>query len=404
MKNNKKSSIFYICCFGILTNQAFGAGYSTDVYSASQIGNSYAGSVTGVHDVSDIFFNPSVTAGRDKNQLVASFSYLSLRITPSVTSPNNSNQSNNAGSNNFVPALYLTAPINNKTAFNLSINSPFGLATKYNKNWQGRYSAIESSVYTANINPSLSYKIAEDLSIGAGFVAQFYQANLNQAVNFGANDLKAELIGNDWGYGYNLGVNYKINDKLKIGAGYRSKIDYQLSGTTKIKDLNLYSKFTAKTSTPESFTTGFSYQLNQKVELVYDLTWTKWSRLQNLKVNADNPLMSSNVKFNWRDSSLNSVGANFSLENKNIIRTGLAFEKDAMTDNNRGPRIPSGNRIWASLGFSQQIKDSLAIDYSYCHQFHKKTKINRDLNSPTQYSAEYKTQSDALSIAIKKDF
>jgi hypothetical protein len=107
-------------------------------------------------------------------------------------------------------------------------------------------------VYTANINPSLSYKIADDLSIGAGFVAQFYQANLNQAVNFGAGDSKAELIGNDWGYGYNLGMNYKINDKLKIGAGYRSKIDYQLSGTTKIKDLNLYSKFIAKTATPES--------------------------------------------------------------------------------------------------------------------------------------------------------
>ena len=171
MTSNKKSSIFYICCFAVFATQAFGAGYSTDLYSASQIGNSYAGSVTGVHDVSDIFFNPSVTAGSDKTQLVASFSYLSLRITPSVTSPSNSNQSNDAGSNNFVPALYLTTPINKKTAFNLSINSPFGLATKYNKNWQGRYSAIESSVYTANINPSLSYKIADDLSIGAGLVA-----------------------------------------------------------------------------------------------------------------------------------------------------------------------------------------------------------------------------------------
>lgn len=38
--------------------QAKAAGYSSDLYSASGIANAYAGSVTGIHDASDIFTTP----------------------------------------------------------------------------------------------------------------------------------------------------------------------------------------------------------------------------------------------------------------------------------------------------------------------------------------------------------
>ncbi len=414
MKLNHKHLFSALAILVATTSQSFAAGYSTDSTSASGLGNAYAGSVTGVHDVSDMFFNPSVTAGLDKNQFIAAMTYIKLNVDSngaagkfSFGSAAGGGDSRNAGSNNFIPAFYLATPINDKTTFNLAVTSPFGLSTKYDSTWAGRYQAVESSISTVNFNPSVSYKLSDKLSVGAGVVAQYYQATLTKSVFTGSNDATGKLSGSDWGYGYNLGSSYKFNDQLKVGVGYRSKIDYNLSGTTKVADLGMYSDFNAKTATPESLTAGVAYKLNQKVELAYDTTWTRWSRLKSLVVNAhQNSNLNDTTTFNWHDSFLHSVGANFTINDKTLIRVGTAYEKDAVTDANRGPRVPGGDRVWTTLGFNQKLANGWAVDGAYSHQFYRAANMNISNSSTTvpSLSAKYRTKVDVFSIALKKDF
>ena len=413
MKLNHK---FFLSTLAILVasnSQSFAAGYSTDSTSTSGLGNAYAGSVTGVHDISDTFYNPSVTAGIEKNQFLASLSYVKLDIDSDDTAGNFSGggsagggDSKNAGSNNFIPAFYLATPINEKTTFNLALTSPFGLATKYDSNWAGRYRAVESSIVTANINPSLSYKLSDKFAVGAGVVAQYYEAKLTKVAKISGNDFMGRLDGKDWGYGYNLGASYKFNDQLKVGIGYRSKIDYNLSGITKVADL-ASSSFNAKTSTPESLTAGVAYKLNPTVELAYDTTWTRWSRLKALVVNAhQNAALNDTTTFNWHDSFLHSVGANFTVNDKTLIRTGVAYEKDAATDANRGPIVPGGDRVWTTIGFNQKFGNDWAFDGAYSHQFYRGANMNiadSSVKVPS-LTAKYKTTVNVFSIALKKDF
>jgi long-chain fatty acid transport protein len=413
MKINQKLITFALVILLANISNSFAAGYSTNSTSTSGFGNSYAGSVTGIHDISDIFFNPSVTTDLKSSQFIASVSYLRLTIDPDKVGGKFSGGSNisgndaSASTNNFIPAFYLATPINKKATFNLAITSPFGLATKYDGQWAGRYRAVESSISTLNINPSFAYKLSDKFSIGAGIMAQYYQASLTKSVYTGGNDAVGKLNGSDWGYGYNLGLSYKFNDKLKFGVGYRSKIDYKLSGNTRVSDLGLYSDFTAKTSTPESLTVGTAYKLNKAIELAYDTTWTRWSRLKSLVVNAhQNSNLNDTATFNWHDSFLHSIGANFTVSEKTLIRTGLAYEKDAITNANREPRIPSGDRIWTSLGFNYKFSKDWAVDGAYVHQFFRATKMNIADSTATVNSlqAKYKNRVDVLSVAIKKDF
>jgi len=388
--------ILTIFLFLSVNYKSLAAGYSTGIYSTSGLGNAYAGSVTGVHDVSDVFFNPSVTAGLEKNQFIASVTYLNLNIKT-----NGGSNSGDAGVNKIVPAFYLSTPINNKTSFNLAVTSPFGLATKYDQNWVGRYLAIESSVTTINVNPSLSYKISDQFYIGAGVMAQQYEATLSKGTS--ATTI-AEMNGNDWGYGYNLGISYKFNDKLKFGVGYRSKIEHKLNGT--ISNGGVWATdFNAKTTTPESLTAGASYKLNKMVELAYDTTWTRWSRLKSLTVRADqNSIFNETNYFNWHDSFLHSVGANFAVNKNSIIRTGLAYEKDGITNANREPRVPGSDRVWASLGFNHKMNNGWIFDGAYSHQFFREAKTSRtDINNSLIMS-RYKTTVDVFSIALRKDF
>ena len=401
----------------VMTSNAKAGGYSTSLYSTSGLGNAYSGSSTGSHDVSDIFFNPAVTAGKDKSEVIASFSYLRLAIDPDNISSNfiagkrNGAESRNVGTQKLIPALYFSSPINDKLAFNLAISSPFGLETKYNKNWPGRFRALNSSISTLNFNPSLAYKITNDLSFGAGLVAQYYTANLTKEVYTSpilATSGLATVDGSDWGYGYNLGLKYDISKDVKIGLGYRSKIDYKLKGNVDVNDNFLASKFKAKTTTPESMSIGVAYNVNPDLQIVADSIWTRWSRLKNLDVVAQNSLLNSTTKFNWNDSFLHSVGTNYALNKNNLLRTGLAYEKEAMNDRNREPRVPSSDKYWITAGLNHKIGDGLEIDLAYVHQIYKTAKINivdyGDKNVEGSVSGKYKTSVDVISLALKKQF
>jgi long-chain fatty acid transport protein len=400
------------------SSNSLAAGYSTNLTSTSGLATSYAGSVTGIHDSSDMFYNPAVTAGIEKTQFIASLSYLRLDVNPrgatgelsgGTTISGNTKQ---AGTNNFIPAFYLATPIDNKTSFNFSVTSPFGLATEYDANWAGRYRAIDSSISTINLNPSISHKISDELSVGVGLVAQYYEATLTNAVFTGVSDALGKVKGNDWGYGYNLGAKYQFNDKLKVGIGYRSKIDYNLSGKVKAVGIpspypDMYSSFTANTSTPESLTLGVAYKLNEKLELAYDTTWTRWSRLKSLTIFAEqNSNLTTTSNFNWKDSFINSIGGNYKLSDNTLVRAGVAYEKDAVTDANREPRVPGSDRFWTTIGFNQKLGKGWSFDGTYAHLFYRTAnlKITDSSTTVNSLSAKYNTQVDVISIALKKDF
>lgn len=404
-----------------MAGQSLAAGYSSDLYSASGLGNAYAGSVNGVHDASDIFHNPALSGSFEKGQFVVSASYIDLDINVQDATGSLSNNTAitggdvaDAGQDGLVPALYLVTPLSDRVAFGLSINTPFGLSTKYNEDWVGRYRAVESTIKTININPSLSYKVNDKLLIGAGIQAQYYEAILTNMAYTGGADGFAKVRANDWGHGYNLGLQYKPVEDLKLGIAYRSKIEHKLKGVvnatnTLLGSGTIASDMRASTVTPESVTFGVAYQLNPKVELAYDATWMRWSRVDRLVSDAhqrgDNNLDDTLV-FNWRDSFIQSLGLNYKKSQDLILRFGLAYEKDAVADSNREPRVPTGNRIWTTFGFNYKLNDGFYLDGSYVRQFYKTQRFDLRDSSARVNSLDAKVDIDisVYSLAVRKEF
>jgi len=412
MRKSHKLAIFASLCSGLIASDGLAAGYSSSLTATSGLANSYAGSVTGSHDASDLFYNPAASSHFDKNQAIVSVSYLSLKIDPdNVKAASKSGskfsgaEESNAGANLFVPAIYLSHALNDKTSLGFAVNSPFGLRTNYGNDWTGRYTLTDSQIKTINFNPSVSHKLTDDLAIGAGVSAQYYQATFSAAVPRGGNQYKAK--GSDWGYGFNLGATYKINEDLRFGIGYRSKIDHHLQGTAQVLNngtTTLSSGFTTSTATPESVTIGANYQFSKDLELVYDATWTRWSRVNNYKIGADNSALNNNVAFKMHDSYMNSVGANYKLNSDLLLRSGLAYEKDGVTNANRQPSVPNGSKYWTSIGLNYKISDGYSVDATYMHQFFRAATSNIVDASGNSFSAKYKNRVDVISLALKKEF
>lgn len=404
MKISKKAIASSIILAVFSANSANAAGYSSNLTSTSALANSYAGSAAGAHDASDMFFNAANISDIEKPQLIASLSHLDLDIDVDNVSGNAGNEISDAGVDAQIPALYFATPINDMLSFGFAFTVPFGLATKYDPSWAGRYSSLENSIEAFNFNPNISFKVSDDLSIGAGVQAQYAKTTFTRMTNINNAELFGKTHGNDWGYGYNLGLKYNVSDELKFGLGYRSKIVHKFNGNSNLVGA-VNSPVDYTLTTPESLTAGVTYDATQDLQLAFDTTWTRWSRLNNLTFAHVNSNLDSTIDFKWKDSFLYSLGANYNVNSDLLLRAGTAYEKDAVPDSTRNFVVPTGDRIWASIGLNYKITDDFSVDATYLRQFHKRVKATNVADDQgNTLNARFRTAVNVVSLGIKKEF
>ena len=128
---------------------------------------------------------------------------------------------------------------------------------------------------TINVNPSLSFKVSEAFSIGAGLNYQRIDAELTNAVVLGAGvEGRAKLEADDDAWGWNVGVLFQPTASTKIGVSYRSIIDYTLEGTTTvtIPPAQRYRRASGEThadvTLPDSFSISLAQKLSDRWELL----------------------------------------------------------------------------------------------------------------------------------------
>jgi long-chain fatty acid transport protein len=204
----------------VSAGSVFAAGFALIEQSMSGLGNAYSGGAASAEDASTIFYNPAGMTLLNGRQLILgahvimpSVKFHNEGSTHVTGQPLSGGNGGDGGVTKAVPNLYYSRKVSDKFFVGMGINTPFGLATDYNKTWVGRYHAVESDVMTVNINPSVAYKINDQISVGAGLNVQYLKAILSNAVDFGtagyslgipgllpqSNDGFAEMEGDSWG-------------------------------------------------------------------------------------------------------------------------------------------------------------------------------------------------------------
>jgi long-chain fatty acid transport protein len=408
-----KGIIFLVVCISLLSvGSAFGAGFALIEQGVSGLGNAYAGGAAGAEDASTIFFNPAGMTRLQGNEVILGaqiiMPYLkfhnegSTHVTGAALQGGNGDE---AGETRVVPNFYYSRKVSDRFTVGIGVNAPFGLATEYDKNWVGRYHAVRSDLMSININPSVAYKVTDQLSVGAGFSAQYIDAELSSAIDFGLagiklgipgllpqqNDGFVKLKGDSWGVGYNLGLLYEFTKNTRVGVSYRSRIEHTLEGDadfsgvpTPLSPGYRDCDIEADVTLPDSLSISFFHQFNPQWMIMADFTWTNWSLFDELRVKFDNPLQADNVTVEkWQDSYRYSLGASYMPDKNWTIRIGTAYDTTAVPSAKyRTPRIPDADRIWAALGVSYRISNMFGFDIGYAHLFINDPEINK---TPTGY-------------------
>lgn len=383
---------------GLPSGDAVAGGFALKEQSATAQGNAFAGATAGAEDVSYMFFNPAGLTRHEGQQAAVVLSY----IMPQGET-NNANggvggnpASGDAADDALVPAVYGMWSLSPDLKLAIGVNVPFGLTTKYDLGWAGRYYAIESSVESININPAVAYRINKNISVGFGLQAQRTDATLSQQVPV-AGDPLFEVTGDDWAYGFNVGALFELSPQTRFGVGYRGRIKQDISGTATLGPGATGAS--VDLTTPDSATVGFYHDVNDEWAVMAEVAWTGWSVFDQVVINMDADLGLGTtviVPEQWDDSWFAAAGATWRPNANWTLRAGIAYDQTPLSDQFRSPRLTDEDRTWVSVGARYQVSPNFSIDAGYTHIFIDDAHLNITLPPLPTLTADYENSVDII--------
>jgi len=371
-------------------SQAHASAFALIEQSASGLGTSYAGAAAAADDASIIFYNPAgmsllpggmqVSAGLALINLSAKFS--DSGSTPGAGPRPLGNDGGNAGDLSAVPNVYFAMDLARDWKIGVGVSVPFGLKTEYDPAWMGRFQAIKSDISTLNINPAVSYKLNQTVSLGFGVNYQSIDAELTSAVNLGVAEADAKIKAKDnSGWGFNLGGMFQLAPDTRLGVSYRSSIKYHLTGTATFSSTVPNGGVSTDIEMPDSASIAVQHRLNPNWTLLSDLTWTGWSKIKDLTIVRDTGATLSSTPENFKNTWRVGVGAVHRASDAWSLKVGLAYDQTPVNDTDRTARLPDNDRLWLSFGGQYRISKDSTLDLGYAHLFIKDAPINQ-LNPP----------------------
>ena len=348
---------------GAFATQTYAAGFQLSEQSAIQMGRAMAGAGVVGDDLSAVHYNPAGMTLLSGTRMQATGTWVAVNLDYE----GDSGQSENGRlKGQIIPAGFITHQINDSLWAGLGLTVPYGMGTEFGEGWEGRERGTESMILTFDINPNLAWKVNDKLSVGGGISLQYAKAELGM----GMGPMQANVKGDSWAWGWNVGLMFQPVETVRLGLAYRSHIAHNAEGHTDVKSPNLTSDMKVRIKTPDTVTLSATWEATDALRLSGTARWSKWSNfrtldVQNLDFNGTPYAKFANVPVenNWDDTWFFSVGADYKLNGQWTVRGGVAYDQGPVENQYRMAVIPDTDRVWFSGGASYKYTDNLTFDF-----------------------------------------
>jgi len=278
---------------------------------------------------------------------------------------------------------YVAKPIGD-FRWGVSMVAPGGLT----KRWETpsifqKASAEEFTLKVIELNPSMSYKISDNLSIGAG-LRLIYSEGVVKSDSTEANAVPSSPIpyaisrdmeGDTFEFGYNLALAYKPTSDINLAVTYRSNIDLTEEGTATLSyDGTVDPEYGADVTVPlpAALNIAISKTWNDKFTLEFNYERTYWSEYETLDFNYDRAIDDNPYRDvligafdlpkakNWKDTDTFRLGATIKMDNKITAMMGFAIDETPAPVETLGFELPDSDAKIFSMGFRYQQTENLS--------------------------------------------
>lgn len=298
----------------------------------------------------------------------------------------------------FPPHLYVVSDFNTDNFdFGIGFHSIFGIGgRKWDREGLTRYQATEDNITTFTINPTMAWEIAPWISVGFGADLMYARIDSERMIDqsaVSAQDARTNFEADGLGWGYNAGILVKMNESVRLGFHYRSKIDVDYDGEMKITGIapalqpafggsSFSTDVTTSSTFPEIYGVGLSYKRN-KLTAAFDVELVRWSSFDREKVDLKNEVPAAGVTdgeqvFDWKDAWQYKLGIEYRATGKLSLRTGYAYIKSPVPERTLGPGNPDSDQHNFSVGGGYRF-DPWLIDAFYQIALFEQQTVNNDI-------------------------
>jgi long-chain fatty acid transport protein len=420
----------------LMTGLVFGGGMALSGVGAKAIG--MGGAFRGLaDDWSAAYWNPAGLAQLEKSELGVSLSILSPRpeYTPSVTYEGYDVGYRNGitrytnDKNYLVPnvAGFFQVPTPANVTAGIAVFVPYALGCEWDL-FDPIYDDIveeypfydhKATLQVIDIHPTVA-KAFMDRRLMAGFGVSIMKGSIDfRKVFLSATPfprphdnvaVDAQMHGEGWGYGANFGVLYKYSDKLQFGlsgktpttlkfndGSFKSAM-YGVNNPALKEELLSYATSRAESVSigfvfpdngqaarwerdaygelklPGDIGLGVAFDVNPKLKLTCDLSYTFWSRLDSIVIHVkgtqspiDTNAASDLVIRTAYDNIVRlSIGGQYKASEPLTLRAGFYYDPSPIPDANFTPLIADvGAKISGNLGASYKLRGGWEALYTF---------------------------------------
>ncbi|GAL05589.1 long-chain fatty acid transport protein [Photobacterium aphoticum] len=404
-KNKITLSVAAALTLGFSAN-TMAAGFQLAEYSATGLGRAFAGEAAMADNASAQFRNPAMLTYLEGTQISTGAIYVDPNIDVKgdvnvMGKPVGSTKAGDIAHAAVIPNFYLSHRLNEQWALGLAFATNYGMETELGGDFIGTMFGDQAKVFSVEINPNVAYKINDQFSVGAGVRFVMGEGHIGASVPnnlpstitgspfvdgminaMEGKDLKY-MEGDDTAWGWQMGAAWQINDANRIGFNYRSEVNLDLEGEASGA---LYGKTPLPGSMaltlPATAELASFHQLTDKLAMHASVNWTDWSTFDKLEAKIPGYKNGTDLikEENWEDNYRFAVGATYQYTNKLALRTGVAYDMSAVSDEHRTQTIPETDRIWLSVGAGYQYSDNLNFDAGFTYIIAKDAPMTETLD------------------------
>lgn len=392
----KKSILVLFVLLLTCTVSISASGFQINEHGARAM--AMAGAFTGVaSDASTIYYNPAGLTNLQGTNFLGGVTLIAPSST--FTGPTGSPQAKEweMESQLFTPFnFYATHRINDDLGIGLGVNNQYGLGTKWDENWAGRYLAVDTEIRSFYFTPAISYKFSDAFSIGIGGVFAFADVSIvsntplqDPVTGNQLPDAQTSLEGDATAFGFSAGIFVKPSDMISLGLSYRSETEFEFEGdaTTDPATLDFNHPVAgpqsiplpngpvkAPLTTPQTITFGLGLTPSDNLTISADFQYVGWESYDKLEVTFEeydlDPQTPGQQNVNstprkYENSFIIRAGAEYLVSPEFALRGGVLYDKNPVQDKYVEPTLPDADRLGLNIGFGYSITPALQIDVAY---------------------------------------
>ena len=391
----------------------FGAGFQVGSQGVRQLSMGGSGTPM-IWDASTIFYNPAGLSRLKGMQAIGSVQFLNVN-TKWVETPIQSNEASTK-SEWFTPFnVYFGGSLrsHDRLGVGIGVYTPFGNGMTWENNWPGRYLVQSIAMQTIFFQPTISYRISDVVSVGAGFIYGVGKLKMSRAIplqDASGADGSAKLDGNGKGVGLNFGVHIKATEALQFGISYRSQVNMEFDGDANFSvPLSLSPEFPAMgfqsdIPLPQVLSLGAAIKPWDKLTIQAEANFTGWKVFDSLGFRFDQQtgaVQDGKSARHYKNTWTFRLGGLLQASGRVQLMAGAMWDPTPVTDGFVSPDLPDSDRWSLTGGLTVKATDDLTI----LGGVEFGTSTTRDAQFlPDNFNGRYAAKAFTANIGVSYDF